>query len=287
VSYPTPGPYPPSGGFEAQPDGPEDYQGGPDLPPRRQGGLLVVLAMIVVVGVVATLAVLRGGVSPVDGQALPAPGGPVAPPGTGTPPSGGGTAPPVSGTPVAPYAPQQGWTTLSSPTSGLSYQMPPTHWKTDPDQGTAGAVTLTEGANRDPYTCGTPVERLLRGVLGSGSTPAIDPTGVGEAVAASAATQYYANGNTPPTVKVDPPQPVQRKTKSGQTLDGVLVRAVASQSTDKCLASQGEVLVFVLAFADHDGVLVVNGDTAGGPATPAPSTDGELRQIIGTAQPTT
>jgi hypothetical protein len=265
-----------------------DYLDEPDLPPRGPSGLVVVLVLIVVVGVVATLAVLRGGVSPVAGQALPAADAGTSPSGGtgGGAPSGGAAPPSASGPPVAPYTPQQGWTTLSNPASGLSYQVPPTHWASDPDVGTAGAVTLAQGADRDAYTCGTPAERLLRGVLGSGATPAIDPTGVGEAVAASAATQYYANGDTPPTVKVDPPQPVQRRTRSGQTLNGVLVRAVADQSTDKCLAGQGEVLVFVLAFGDHDGVLVVNGDTAGGPATPAPSSDKELSEIIGTAQPT-
>lgn len=274
MSYPTPEPFGPFGD-------------GSDLPPRGSSGLLGVLALVVVVGVVATLAIMRGGVTPVDGQALPATG---AGPQTGgaqpAPPSGGSGQSSGLGPPVAPFAPQQGWTTLSNPASGLSYQMPPTHWKTDPEGGTAGAVALSQGAQRDAYTCGTPVERLLRGVLGSGTAPGIDPTGVGEAVAASAATQYYLNGTTPPKVQVSPPQAVQRTMKNGQVVNGVLVRAVATQSTDKCLATSGEVLVFVLQFPDHDGVLVVNGDLTGGPATPAPSSDQELREIIGTAQPT-
>ena len=172
------------------------------------------------------------------------------------------------------------WSTLSDPASGLSYQIPPTDWNPNPVVGTAGSVTLTEGAERTAYTCGTPPERLLRGVLGSGSAPRTDPAVLGDSVATAAAGQYY-HDSAAPTVQLDPPQKITRG-----TLQGVLVRAMASQHADKCLASQGEVLVLVLQFGDHDGVLVVNGDLAGGPGAPAPATDAELRAIVGTAQPT-
>jgi hypothetical protein len=192
-----------------------------------------------------------------------------------------GQAAPVS----VPLVPRSGWTTLSEPASGLSYQIPPTGWSTNPDVGAAGSVSLKQGANRTAYVCGTPPERLLRGVLGSGSSPTTDPTGLADALASSAAAQYYRGGTTP-TVKLDPPQPVRRTTHKGVVLTGVLVRAVATQHADSCLASAGEVLVLVLRFGDHDGVLVVNGDLAGGPATPAPATDAELRAIVDTAGPT-
>lgn len=191
-----------------------------------------------------------------------------------------------TGAPAVPLAPHAGWTTLSDPASGLSYQIPPTGWSTNPDLGAAGSVSLHQGANRTAYVCGTPLERLLRGVLGSGSAPRTDPAALAAAVASSAAGQYYRNGGSPPTIKLDPPQPVRRTTRKGAVLTGVLVRAVATQHVDDCLASQGEVLVFVLRFGDHDGVLVVNGDLAGGPAKPAPATDAELRAIVDTAQPT-
>jgi hypothetical protein len=130
------------------------------------------------------------------------------------------------------------------------------------------------------------LERLLRGVLGSGSAPHVDPAGLAASVAQSAAFQYYATGSSLPKVTVDRAQPVSRRTKSGMTLHGVLVHATATQHADPCLAGQGELLVFVLQFPDHDGVLLVNADVAGGPAQPAPATDGELRTIVGTAQPT-
>jgi hypothetical protein len=213
--------------------------------------------VVAVVVLVAGVGIVVSGTRTVAGQASPVPAG-------GTP----------------------GWTTLSDPGSGLSYQIPPTGWSTNPDVGAAGSVALRQGANRTAYVCGTPPERLLRGVLGSGSAPRTDPAGLADAVASSAAGQYYRNGGHPPTVKLDPPQPVRRTTHKGVVLTGVLVRAVATQQVDSCLASVGEVLVFVLQFGDHDGVLVVNGDLAGGPANPAPATDAELRTIVGTATPT-
>lgn len=180
---------------------------------------------------------------------------------------------------------QPNWSTLSNPASGLSYQIPPTDWSTSPVLGNVGSVTLAQGAERTAYVCGRPTERLFRGILGSGTAPRADPTGVADAVASAAATLYYTTDNQPPTVTVGPAQPVRRRSGS-DTLPGVLVRAVATQHTDPCLGTQGEVLVLVLRFPDHDGVLVVNGDIAGGPANPAPATDAELRAIVSTAEPT-
>jgi hypothetical protein len=193
---------------------------------------------------------------------------------------------PSSQAPVAPLTPKPGWSTLSNPASGLSYQIPPTMWSANPTLGTVGPVTLAQGAERTAYTCGKPLERLLRGVLGSGSAPRANPGDVAVSIAQAAAMQYYQTDDTLPKITIGTPQPVRRKTKAGRTVAGALVRATATQHVDPCLASQGEILVFVLQFADHDGVLLVNADVAGGPATPAPATDSELRSIVATAYPT-
>lgn len=235
-------------------------------------GILLTIATIAVGGGLVTLATNAASPVTVTGQPRP------VPPATARRPTG--TAQ------VAPLRTQDNWTTLSNPASGLSYQIPPTNWSTNPQVGAVGSVTLAQGAERTAYTCGKPPERLLRGLLGSGSAPRTDPAGLAASVARSAANQYYTTGSTPPKVTLGPAQPVRRNTQSGTTLHGVLVRAIAIQQTDPCLASQGELLVFVLQFPDHDGVLLVNADVAGGPAQPAPATDAELRTIIGTAQPT-
>jgi hypothetical protein len=193
----------------------------------------------------------------------------------------------AAGESAVPLRTRDGWTTLSNPVSGLSYQVPPTHWSTNPANGTVGQITLAQGAERTAYTCGKPVERLLRGVLGSGSAPKADPGSVATAVAQSAATQYYSTGPTPPSITIGPVVPVTRRTGAGVLVSGALVRAIVSQHADPCLAARGEVLVLVLRLADRDGVLVVNGDVAGGPSSPAPATDGELMSIVDTARPTT
>lgn len=188
---------------------------------------------------------------------------------------------------AVPLVPQpETWPTLTNPASGLSYQIPPDMWSIRERVGAVGQVDLTQGAERAAYTCGTPLERLLRGVLGSGSAPRTSPAAVAEAVAQAAATQYYGTGATPPTLSVGAAQPVRRTTRSGATVPGALVVATAQQHADPCLASRGEVLVLVLRLADRDGVLVVDADVRGGPADPAPATDAELRRIVATARPT-
>lgn len=232
------------------------------------------LSAVTLLGAAAAI-VLTGGDDTVSGSAVAA----HAPSRISAPPS-------TSSTPVVPLTPKPGWSTLTNPASGLSYQIPPTMWTVNPRLGTVGPVNLAQGAERTAYTCGKPVERLLRGVLGSGSAPRADPGDLAIAIAQAAAMQYYATGDTLPKITIGAAQPVRRRTKAGKPVPGALVRATATQHVDPCLASQGEILVFVLQFADHDGVLLVNADVAGGPASPAPATDSELRSIVATAYPT-
>jgi hypothetical protein len=234
------------------------------------GGVLVLIGLLALVGGLVTVGRNAAAPRTVPGTAHPVP--------TSAAQRSDGT--------VAPFRAQDDWTTLSNPDSGLSYQIPPTGWSTNPQVGKVGSVTLAQGAERTAYTCGKPLERLLRGVLGSGSAPHIDPGSLAASIAQSAANQYYATGSSLPKVAIGPARPVQRRTRSGALLRGVLVRATATQHADPCLASTGELLVFVLQFPDHDGVLLVNADVAGGPAQPAPATDGELLTIVGTARPT-
>jgi hypothetical protein len=127
---------------------------------------------------------------------------------------------------------------------------------------------------------------LWRGLLGSGSAPDTEPATLAAAVARDAVTAYYGTVSKPPQVEVAPASPITRRTPNGLILAGAVVTATASQHANPCVASEGEVQVFVLRFADHDGVLVVNTDIAGGPTDPGPGTDDEIRAIIDSAQPT-
>jgi hypothetical protein len=200
---------------------------------------------------------------------------------------------PVAGRPVAgqppPLGPHSDWTTLINPQGGLRYQIPPTGWRPENAAGgNVGQVQLRQGAYFTAYTCGTPATIYQRGQLGSGSAPKADPALLATSLARLAATSYYAPPGSPaaPMITVAGPEPVTRVLDDGTSVSGVQVEAIANQQGDPCLASEGEVLVLVFALADRDAVLVVNGDTEGGPASPPPTTNDQLQAILDTAIPT-
>ncbi len=256
----------PSIGSSATPSG--DYptepgQGGlPSRGRRRLGVILVIIGLLSLVTGAVSLAARHAGNQQVTGQ-------------------------PVVDGPPSP-GPHPDWTTLFNPTSGLSYQMPSTGWHTQDTAGQLGQVQLSQGGYFNPYTCGNPAKGYQRGALGSGSAPKADPTVLATTLATTAATNYYTppGSTASPMLTVSGPEPVQRTLPDGDTVDGIQVEAIADQQTDPCLASEGEVLVLVLALPDRDAVLVVNGDTEGGPATPPPATADDLQAILDTATPT-
>jgi hypothetical protein len=200
---------------------------------------------------------------------------------------------PVAGHPVVgqvpPLGPHPDWTTLINPQSGLRYQIPPTGWRPENAAGgDIGQVQLRQGAYFTAYTCGTPAKIYQRGQLGSGSAPKADPALLATNLARLAATSYYTppGSTTAPTITVAGPEPVTRVLDDGTPVSGVQVEAIANQQGDPCLATEGEVLVLVFALADRDTVLVVDGDTEGGPADPPPATNDQLQAILDTAVPT-
>jgi hypothetical protein len=197
----------------------------------------------------------------------------------------GAAQPALRGTEVPlPTPVEPNWPTLINPAAGLSYQIPPTDWTSEPAVGSAGSVMLTTGATRSPYTCGSPPALYLRGSMGGGTAPKVDPSALATSVAMAAAQAQYVSGKIAPDVTVGKPTNVSRKTHDA-TVSGALVKVVVTTHGDQCLATAGEIYVLVLALADHDAVLMVGGDVGGGPADPKPPTDAELTSIIDTAQP--
>jgi hypothetical protein len=230
---------------------------------RRLGIALLVLALLSFVAGTTSLVQRHAGSAAVAGQ-------------------------PVVGQPP-PLGPHPDWTTLINQASGLRYQIPPSGWRPENAAGgNIGQVQLRQGAYFTAYTCGTPARIYQRGQLGSGSAPKTDPALLATSLARLAATSYYTppGGTTPPTITVAPAEPVQRTLANGSTINGVQVEAIANQQSDPCLASQGEVLVLVFTLGERDAVLIVDGDTQGGPASPPPATDDELQAILDTATPT-
>jgi hypothetical protein len=230
---------------------------------RRLGVALLVVALVSFLAGTASLVLRHIGNQSVAGQAM-----------VGQPP---------------PLGPHPDWTTLINPAGGIRYQIPPSGWRPENAAGgDLGQVQLRQGAYFTAYTCGSPARIYQRGQLGSGSAPKADPALLATSLARLAATDYYTpTGNaTAPMITVAGAEPVQRTLSDGSSVTGVQVEAIADQQGDPCLASEGEVLVLVLALADRDAVLVVNGDTQGGPASPPPTTVDQLQAILDTATPT-
>lgn len=230
---------------------------------RRLGIALLVVALLSFLAGTGSLVLRHAGTEPIAGTAV-----------VGEPP---------------PLGPHPDWTTLINPDGKLEYQIPPTGWRPENAAGgNIGQVQLRQGAYFTAYTCGSPAKIYQRGQLGSGSAPKTDPTVLATSLARLAATDYYtpAGSTTNPMITVAGPEPVQRMLADGTTVSGVQVEAIANQQADPCLASQGTVLVLVLALADRDAVLVVDGDTQGGPADPPPATVDALQAILDTATPT-
>jgi hypothetical protein len=183
---------------------------------------------------------------------------------------------------------QPGWTTLSNPAAGLSYQIPPgAGWTTAPAPGQLGDLNLGQGARLSAYNCGNPANTYYRGLVGSASAPRTDPATLATALAQQAGAAYYTSvAKAVPNVTLS--RASQVKLVIGKTtVTGALVTALSRQGSDSCLASAGETAVLVLSLSQTDGILVVNGDLAGGPASPAPATTTELNQILATAEPLT
>lgn len=228
------------------------------------GRLVAGLAALVLLTVAVVLVAMHSGDQPIDGrpEAMPQPG-------------------PQPGTS------ESAWTLLRNPASGLSYQVPPSTWTPQANDGTDGPVVLRNGARRTAYTCAGNGQEYLRGELGSGTAPAADPGQVATALAYTAASQFYATAGKGPQITIGAAQPVHRNTPSGRSVTGAVVKAIATQSVDPCLASRGEVLVLVLPLAGQDAVLMINGDLAGGPKIPAPPPETELQRILDSAAPIT
>ena len=245
------------------PDEPDEHSQLPSPGRRRFGVVLLVVALVSFLLGTTSLVLRHAGGQPVSGH-------------------------PVVGQPP-PLGPHPDWTTLINPQGGLRYQIPPTGWRQENAAGgNVGQVQLRQGAYFTAYTCGTPARIYQRGQLGSGSVPKADPTLLATSLARLAATSYYTppGSTASPTITVAGPEPVTRVLDDGTSVHGVQVEAIANQQGDPCLASEGEVLVLVFALADRDTVLVVNGDTEGGPASPPPATNDQLQAILDTAVPT-
>lgn len=165
--------------------------------------------------------------------------------------------------------------------AGLTFSVPP-EWTPAPGSGVAVAGTDLQGVqNGDPYACGGgDYVRVISGValLAAG----VPPAAAAEQVAREAgAVLYRTSAGELAQVSTATPRAVDAGGAPAQ-----LVEAHVRASPDPCLASEGLLLVLAVPVAEGTAVLVVSGDSAGGPAgAPAVPDREELDAVIASARP--
>lgn len=183
-----------------------------------------------------------------------------------------------------------GPTTASTPanfqtirTPFLVYAVPP-DWNTAAPAQTLPGAEFVGAADAPGYECGG--ERYLRG---SATSALIDTMQPAEDVAAAFARAlgggyYTSNSSAPPEVIVGPGRAVDVAGARGTLVEAT----IRTPADDGCLATRGTLLVLALPAGGPSGnataLLVVNGDTAGGPAAPPVPTRETLDAIIDSAR---
>jgi hypothetical protein len=155
----------------------------------------------------------------------------------------------------------------------LSY-VAPSGWNAATiDPGTVVDTPSLSGVVHGPgYPCDG--EEHLRGFAAAVLLPSDasgGPAGRGERVARwFADTAYGAPDGTPPEVAVAPPRPV-RVTGPEGPVDGTVTEATVRTPPGRadCAAAAGTVLALAAPVSGGAAVLLVAGDTEGGPAEPA------------------
>jgi hypothetical protein len=179
--------------------------------------------------------------------------------------------------------------TVSTPF--LSYTAP-AGWSAEPSgpDGANGAAPLDVPAliglvHGPQYACGG--ETFLRGFAATALMPTGAAAGTGPVDRAQtlarwfAAVSYATPDGAPPEVTAAAPRPVRVAGPRGP-VDGTVteVTAQAGPGRGDCPATEGTVLVLAAPVSGGAALLLVAGDTAGGPAEPAPPEHAVLDAVL-------
>ncbi|MCG8920166.1 hypothetical protein L6E12_30780 [Actinokineospora sp. PR83] len=233
-------------------------------PPRRTGRIaaVAVAALVVIVGAVVAVVLLNRGAGS-SGS------GPTTGPTTTTQRTTG--APP--GEVVAnedahvAYSVPDGWVASGGDPIALA---------------SMSGLSISALAGSGDYSCEG--RDYSRGFAGSGTAPAGEINQVANDIAHAVGTDGYT-GASGLEVSVGTPKAVERTGDDGTAVDGVQVEATVTTSGSACLGTRGLVVVTVLRVADGLRFVVVNGDTAGGPADPPPVERAVLLAVADSARP--
>ncbi|MBW0113612.1 hypothetical protein I4I84_33420, partial [Pseudonocardia sp. KRD-182] len=165
-------------------------------------------------------------------------------------------------------------------TATLSYSVPP-DWVDSANSGSVLGAPLEGRADAPGYECDG--NQYYRGVIASAFVPGERPAAaVAAAFARETGSSFYVSAaGAPPQVEVSDARSFEVDGVPGQ-----LVEATSRTPTDDgCLATEGTVLILAVPTAGPDGapgtaVLVVNGDTTGGPSTAPPSPDRSTLEAV-------
>ncbi|SER95815.1 hypothetical protein [Actinokineospora terrae] len=252
-----------------------DYQGLGFYPgpPRRDRRLLVIIvsvaAIVLVVGAVVAIILLQ------RQSSTPA-----------APTSSTGPTSTTSSAAKTTTTTEQAGRKVENDTAKLSYVVPDS-W-TPIDSATPITLKALPGVSIDhlvgltEYQCGG--KSYSRGVVGGGKVARGELNQRATEIAQAFGKQLYTGGSG---VEVVPgtPEPVTAATGAGTELKGVRVTAAVTSTGDACLAGKGELVVVLLDDGTDLRLLLVNGDTEGGPATPPPARSAELDTIADSVRP--
>jgi hypothetical protein len=163
-----------------------------------------------------------------------------------------------------------GATTLTTPF--LSYA-PPAGWSAPPpDLGTGTDAPALTGVVHGPgYECGG--QSFLRGFAAAALLPTgaeMGPAELAERLARwFAATSYAAPGGAPPDVSVAPPRPVPVDGPDGTVAGTVVEVSVKTPAGPAGCSAGGTVLALGAPVSGGAALLLVAGDSPGGPTEPA------------------
>jgi hypothetical protein len=160
--------------------------------------------------------------------------------------------------------------TLTTPF--LSYA-PPAGWSAPPlDRGAGTDAPMLTGVVHGPgYECGG--QSFVRGFAAAALLPTgaeVGPAELAERLARwFAATSYAAPGGAPPDVSVAPPRPLPVDGPDGTVAGTVVEVSVRAPAGPAGCSAGGTVLALGAPVSGGAALLLVAGDSAGGPTEPA------------------